>query len=89
MPRGQLTPQQRRDLSAVANGARWGHSTKAERVAATQPARDALMQKYIDQVEPDMGILDDGERESDRLRRANLLRRADLARYRLRKSRAS
>jgi len=47
------------------------------------------MQKYIDQVEPDMGILDDGERESDRLRRANLLRRADLARYRLRKSRAS
>jgi len=83
MPGFNLTAQQRRDVSIIANAARWAGTTREQRSAATAKARAALDQKYLDRVEPDMGIVDEGERAADRQRRADMLRRADGARNRL------
>jgi hypothetical protein len=81
-----LTREQRQLISKIGNARRWAGTTRAQRSAATQAARDALDRKYLDAVEPDLGIEDEAERDRDHRRRAKLLREADLAAARLKAS---
>jgi hypothetical protein len=85
MPANNLSPAQRREVSRIANATRWAQLTRAERAAATAPARRALLTPYLDGLQPDPDITDPAEQEADLLRRAQLLRSADLARARRRK----
>jgi len=59
--------------AAAAAHERWAFVP--DRGAATQPARDARWQKYLERVDP-LGELD----EAERVKRAISLRKADLAR---------
>jgi hypothetical protein len=77
-----LTREQRSLISQVANAKRWSKLTSAQRRAATQPARDGLLRKYLDQVPVDLDLPEE-DRERDQLRRAKQLREADLTAARL------
>lgn len=46
-----LTPAQRSLRSRIASHTRWANCD--DRIAATQPARDAFRDRWLDQVDPD------------------------------------
>src|ERR1700733_7321363 len=83
MPRQKLTPEQRTELARVANAERWARLTRAERRLQTQAARDAKMLKYLEQCPADPEIIDPAEQAQDRMRRALMLRDADLRKARV------
>ena len=81
-----LTTSERRLLGSSAANTRWAHETN--RTAATQPARDALMRKFEEQVDPD-GTLATQERakRAENAKRAHFQRLAFKSAISRRKSR--
>jgi hypothetical protein len=74
-----LTPEQRALRSRIASSERW--SRTADRAAATAPARQAFLDRFERQVDPD-GTLDPAERA----KRAEYARKAYFARLALKSS---
>jgi phage tail protein X len=70
MPRSRVSYQQAGRIGGLRTAA-----LTLDRRAHTQPARDARLQRYIDQVRAALPGLTD---EADILRRAEMLRRADM-----------
>ena len=71
-----LTPTDRSTRASLAANTSWANT--ADRSARTQPARDAFFAKLCAHVDPD-GVLP----EDERIRRAESLRKAHMARIRL------
>jgi len=67
-------PSDRVLVARIAASVRWAH--EPDRAAATKAARDARFQRYLDQIDPSLP-------EVERVRRAELLRRADMQRLAL------
>ena len=76
-----LTPTDRSTRAPLAANTSWANI--ADRSALTQPARDAFFAKLCAHVDPD-GVL----AEDERIRRAEYLRKAHMARVRLAASRS-
>lgn len=68
-----LTPEQRALRSRIAGNASWANTS--DRSARTAPARDAFMDRFRREVDPD-GVLDPTDRE----RRAESAKKAHYAR---------
>lgn len=70
-----LTPEQRSMRSRIANHVRWANCD--DRAAATQPARDAFRDRWLDQVDPNR-VLPAAERakRADHAMRAHMTRMA-------------
>jgi hypothetical protein len=66
----------RKTIAQIAVDSRWAF--EPDRIAATQPMRDARRAKYLERVDPD-GLLPEPERQ----RRADSLLRADMRRLAL------
>src|SRR5947207_1058932 len=75
MPRttNPITPAQARLRALAANDARWSRLPSDKRRQQTQAARDAIMAKYLKQVDPDSTLPED-----ERHKLALQARRADL-----------
>jgi hypothetical protein len=79
----QMTPGERRLRALAAAHAKWGRLGPEERRAQTASARRARYDRYLRRADPD-GVLDEAERE----RRADHLRRADMARMSMKAAQA-
>ncbi|HEY7222891.1 MAG TPA: hypothetical protein VH561_04645 [Micromonosporaceae bacterium] len=66
-------------VARIASAERWAR--EPDRVKATQPARDAKFARYLDRVPADLP-------QAERIRRAELLRTADMQRLALRSAQA-
>lgn len=76
-----LTPQQRTISAQIAAHSRWAHTP--DRTAATAPARQAFLDRFEREVDPD-GVLDPVERA----KRAENARKAHFKRMALASARA-
>jgi hypothetical protein len=76
-----LTPSQRRQQARAAQLIRWAH--EQDREAATRPARQAFLDRFERQVDPDGTLLPE-----ERAKRADAARRAYFARLALKSSKA-
>ena len=76
-----LTPEQRSLRSRMAAHSSWART--ADRAERTRPARDAFMQRFEDQVDPDRRLS-----QTERLRRAEQARKAHFVQLAFRSSRA-
>lgn len=72
----QLTPSERRLRSSIAGNTRWAQ--EADRSAATKKARDAFLERFENEVDPDRTLA-----PAERARRAESARRAYFARLAL------
>ncbi len=77
MPMNDLTPSERSTRARIAVYERWARTTAADRIAATAPARQGLLDRFERLVDPD-GLLDPAERarRADAARKAHYLRMA-------------
>jgi hypothetical protein len=76
-----VTPGDRRQIAKIAARVRWAQET--DRSAATQPARDGLLRKLEDQVDPDRALPAD-----ERATRAESARRAHYQQMALKSAQA-
>lgn len=76
-----MTPEQRALRSKLGAHTRWANCT--DRTAATQPARDAFRDRWLDQVDPDRVLP-----AAERTKRANHAMRAHMTRMALNSAKA-
>lgn len=81
-PTGYATPAERSLAGRIGAAERWAR--EPDRVAATAPARKGRFARYLAQVDAEMP----GLSESERQRRAEDLRRADMSRMALKSAQA-
>lgn len=78
-----LTPAQRSLLARLSAHEKWGQC--ADRTAATQPARDAFFQRFLDKVDPAITNPADRRKAAESLMRAHFTKlayRSSVARAR-------